>query len=203
MNAFRFDAETHTYTLGGRRLPSATQVIQALLPMPPVDEWYLQRGTATHHGCRLLDDGRLDWSTVDAEIEPRIRAWQKFRREWPAKLVANEQPLVHARLGYAGTVDRVFRDPGGLNPGGLLTICDLKNSVSPQVYLQMAAYSLLWAANDGGTCQQAVAVELTEDATYRCHWMSRAELRRAEQQWLALLTVYGFAETHNLLRNRK
>lgn len=191
-----FDATTHTYTLDGKRLPSVTQIIKAVLPYdfgPGVGDWHMQRGTATHHGCRLLDEGRLDWSTVDPEIEPRIRAWEKFRRDWPAELVANERQLASAKYGYAGTLDRMFDRAGQI-------VADIKNSVSPQVRLQLAAYSLLWTENGGGKVCQAVAVELDKSGTYSCHWMNKHELRRAEQQWLALLTVYGFAREYNLLR---
>lgn len=190
---FDFDAATHTYWLDGRRLPSVTQMIQALLPMPPVDDYYLQRGSATHHGCHLFDQGRLDWSTVDPEIEPRIRAWEKFRREFPCTIKANEERFAHPRLSYAGTIDRMLDADD-------LIVCDLKNSVSPHVELQLAFYSMLWLENRKEKVQSAVAVELLEDGNYRCHWLDRFELKRAEQEATALLTVYNFASRNKLLR---
>jgi uncharacterized protein YodC (DUF2158 family) len=34
-----------------------------------------------------------------------------------------------------------------------------------------------------------VAVETHDDGTYKCRWFTKAELRRAEQTYLAFLTV--------------
>lgn len=194
---FEFIEETHTYKLDGKELPSVTRIIDSLLPYWKVDEFYLQRGRATHHGCRLLDENRLDWSSVDAEIKPRIQAWQKFRRDYPAEIVACEKPMAHSNLRYAGTLDRM------LDFKGEQVICDLKNSVSAQVRLQLALYSMAWTANGGRIVQKAVAVELDESGTYSCLWLSRQELRRAEQQALALLTVYNFAVEHKLLKGKE
>ena len=191
-----FDAEAHKYTLGGTALPSVTQIIQAVLPVWEASDWYLQRGAATHHGCRLLDEGRLDWTSVDPEIEPRIRAWQKFRIHFPADMIACEKALAHPKYRYAGTLDRI------LERKRTMIVADLKNSISAQVRLQLAAYSLLWTAESGETVHQGVAVELLASGDYRCLWMDKFELRPAEQQWLALLTTFNFAQEHNLLRDK-
>ena len=194
---FHFDAATHTYTLDGVRVPSVTQIIQSLLPLPPIDPWYLERGRATHLACELLDRGTLDWSSVDSEIEPRVRAWEKFRQDWPAEILANELPLASEKYQFAGTLDRML-----ISDRVAPTLIDLKNSFSPQYYLQLAGYSILWRENRPVKPYNAGAVELRDDGTYRCHWMTRYELQTAEQQFLALLTVYGFATKHNLLKGK-
>lgn len=191
-----FDESSHTYTLDGKRLPSVTQIIQSLLPMPQVDPWYLERGTATHKACELLDRGTLNFFSVDPAIENRVKAWIKFRRDWPAEIIANEKRLASAKHQFAGTVDRVFEH------AGRAVIADLKNSVTPQVRLQLAAYSLLFTENVGGKACSAVAVELLESGEYRCHWIEERELRRLERQFLALLSVYSFAEQHKILREK-
>lgn len=197
MKDFRFDHETHAYTLNGERLPSVTQIIKAILPQWEASEWHMQRGVATHRACELLDNGTLDWASVDPEIEPRVKAWQKFRSEFGGEIVANEMRLCSPTRRYAGTLDRIIRR------GREIIVCDLKNSVTPQVILQLAAYSLLWTEETGKVCTSAVAVELREDGSYECTWMSKQELRIAERQWLALLTVYGFADEHELLKGKQ
>ena len=74
-----FDAETHTYTRNGVKLPSVTQVLKAVLPSPyAIGEWYLTRGTATHYACELIDQGKLDWASVDEEILPRVKAYCRY-----------------------------------------------------------------------------------------------------------------------------
>lgn len=199
MNQLLFDAETHKYTLDGVQLPSVTQIIKAILPpvFEGATEWHMQRGTATHYACELLDHGVLDWSSVDPEIEPRVRAWQKFRREYPATIKANEMRMASTRYQFAGTVDRILDSEADDT-----VVCDLKNSVAPQVFLQLAFYSLLFAENAKEKPHAAVAVELQDDGSYRTHWLNNRELRRAEQQALALLTTYNFAQQHNLLRDQ-
>lgn len=190
-----FNEAEHSYTLDGVRLPSVTQIINAILPVYQAAEWHLQRGTATHHGCRLLDEGRLDWSTVDPEIEPRIRAWEKFRRDFPAaELIACERPMASAKCRFAGTMDRMF------DRMGKLTVIDIKNSVSAQVRLQLGAYSLLWKESTGKQVDTSAAIELTEDGKYKAYWFDKNELRRNEQQFIACLTVFNFAQQHDLLR---
>lgn len=191
-----FDAEAHAYKLDGSPLPSVTQVIRAVLPGWQASEWYLQRGRALHHGCRLLDEGRLNWNTVSPEIEPRITAWLHFRADWKATPILAEKPMAHSLYRYAGTPDRVFdRDDR-------LTVCDLKSSIEPQVKLQLGAYSLLWAHQSQRKISQAVAVQLNDDGTYRTLWLNAAELRKAELAFLATLTVYGFMQQHRLRGER-
>lgn len=186
-----------TYMLDGKRLPSVTEIINAIFPMPPVDPWYLQRGTATHLACELADKGMLDWGSVDSEILPRVEAWMKFRRDLPMPIVANEQGMKSATYRFAGTVDRVFDGSDGV------IVADLKNSVSPQVALQLAMYSILWTETRKQKVETAVAVELLETGDYRCHWLKSKALRLAERQALALITVYGFAVANNLVKEKK
>jgi len=69
---FTFDAATHTYTAGGVRVPSVTQVLK-LLPLGPdfsrVDPDVLERkrqlGNLVHDACAILDEGDdLDWGAL-------------------------------------------------------------------------------------------------------------------------------------------
>lgn len=189
-----FDEESHRYTLDGKVLPSVTKIINNVLPTFQASQWHMDRGKRTHAACEWLDNG-CD-PEIDPEIYPRVNAWRKFRADYGGKIVANELRLASKLLRFAGTIDRV------ISTGKNLIIADLKNSVSPQVRLQLAGYSLLWKENNENSPKSAVAVELLDTGNYKCLWMDRHELRRAEQQFLALLSVYGFAETHNLLKGK-
>lgn len=194
MPDLQFTEADHSYTLDGVRLPSVTQVIDRVLPRAfEASEWHKQRGAVLHRCTELADAGRLKWDTVHPEVLPRVKAWQKFRRDCPGVIAMNERKLHHPLYHYAGTMDRaIFFETE-------LFIVDLKSSVTPQVRLQLAAYSLLWSAIKGNKPPQgAVAVELRDDETYRTLWLNKAELRQAEREWLAVLTVYNFMQTHNL-----
>lgn len=194
----QFDEGTHTYRLMGRVLPSVTTVIRAVMPGWRVDPWYLQRGRAIHHGCRLLDEGQLDWASVAPEIAQRIKAWQEFVSECydehkkPPVMSLIEAPLCSTRYMFAGTLDRVFNED---------TIIDLKSTITPEVRIQLGGYSILLKENYPEKMLNAVAVQLQDDGKYQIMMMSAADLRRAEQIFLATLTVFNFIAAHKLKGN--
>lgn len=189
-----FDEATHTYRIDGAVVPSVTQIIQAVLPYQgPSDSWAMQRGTAMHHGCKLFDEKRLDWSTVHPEIEARIRAWDKFRRDLSVEIVVCEQPMFHSQYRYAGTIDRVFLSS---SMGRLL--CDIKSTITPQAYVQLGGYAAMLSDSEIPT-DKACVVELHDDATYRVDWAERAELTAYKRVFLACLTVFGFKKFNNIL----
>lgn len=195
---FVFREEDHSYWLDGDRIPGVTSIIQAVIPVFEAAEFYLIRGAATHRATELADAGTLDWSTVDPQISTRVEAWQKFRHDFPAEVIANETTVYHPLHRYGGKLDRLFLADNDL------VLCDLKNSVSPQVRIQLGLYSLAWMAlNKGAKIKKAVAVELKDTGDYRCLWMNERELRRAEQQSLAVLTTYNFMVQYGLKRKEK
>lgn len=141
---FRFDPSDHSYYLGDRRLIGVSEAIQTagLKDFSRIDPTVLeraqQRGTAVHSACQYLDEGDLDWATVSPEIEPYVRAWERFKKETGVELLGIEKPLFHATLGFAGTPDRVVN----LYPHK--GIIDLKTYAPDAVTgIQLAGYSYL------------------------------------------------------------
>ena len=188
-----FDEATHSYRLNGSLVPSVTQVIGSVLPGWQAGDWYLQRGRALHHGCRLMDGHCLDWNTVDEAIKPRLLAWGKFRDECPsATVLLCEEPLAHPGYRFAGTIDRVFGN------GKSDIIADIKSTIEPQVRVQLGGYSLLWTEHTGRKAIKAVAVELRDDGTYGTLWIDAHGLRRAQQTFLAALTIFNFKTLHKI-----
>jgi hypothetical protein len=143
-NEFRFDRVDHSYWLGKTRLIGVSEAIQAAglkdfsMIKPEVLEHAQKRGTAVHAACQYLDEGDMDWSTVSPEIEPYVRAWERFKKDTGVELLGIEKPLFHATLGYAGTPDRVVN----LYPHK--GIIDLKTYAPDAVTgIQLAGYSYL------------------------------------------------------------
>jgi len=143
-NEFRFDKADHSYWLGKTRLIGVSDAIQAAglkdfsRIAPDVLEHARQRGTVVHTACHFLDEGDLDWATVSPEIEPYVRAWERFKKETGVELLGIEKPLFHATLGFAGTPDRVVN----LYPHK--GIIDLKTYAPDAVTgIQLAGYSYL------------------------------------------------------------
>lgn len=185
-----FQEADHTYRLNGRVLPSVTQIIRAVLPGWEASEWYLQRGRALHVGCELLARNRLHWPSVHPEIEPRLRALEKFLKESGAVVLGTEVKGACEKFQFAGK-----RDGDLLHLGERVTV-DWKSTICPQVIVQLGGY--WWTCPEDEKPTKAVAVELRDDATYRCEWIGKHELRRAAQMFLNCLSVYGFMQAHNL-----
>lgn len=201
LSVLEFNAETHTYRMAGRVLPSVTQVVGAILPGWRASEFFLQRGRALHHACALHDRGILDESTVAEEIAPRLRAWRKFLADSGAEIPNPKKdyieiPRGHGLYGYAGTADRL------LCHNGHWVVCDLKSTNSPQVIVQLGGYALLLGAGETGIkCTRGVSVELRDNGDYRAMWLKKEDLRQGEQAFLAALTVFNFMDKHHLRGN--
>ncbi len=184
-----FNDETHTYTRDGKVLPSVTQIINHCVKQHAADDWYLQRGKAVHKATELHDRGRLDPSTVDPRILPRVNAWIKFRRDYPRPILAIETMIAHPTIHYAGTIDRVFDGP---------VVLDLKSSYSAASLMQVAAYSAAWEAVTNQPVREACVVELRDDGSYRAKWIKGAELRDATRAFFAAITLRQFTLSHNV-----
>ena len=143
MGQLVFEPEDHVYTVDGEVLPSVTGIVDSadMFPFGRANEsptFYMERGRAVHAACQYDDEDRLDESTVDEIIVSRLEAWRKFRRESKVQIIANETPLWHPRLRYAGTLDRLVMW------NGRYCILDLKCGKHVPAYgIQTAGYELL------------------------------------------------------------
>ena len=144
MNALQFDAVTHTYTLGGRKLPSVTQACSVLNPdafarVPPA---VLARkrmiGVALHAAIALDVAGELDEDTIAPEVAPYFAAWRRSTQIALLKVIECEVPRASERYGYAGTPDLVALS----ERTGSHWLLDVKSVavLSPVTAIQTAAY---------------------------------------------------------------
>jgi len=107
-----FDPETHVYRVDGRTLPSVTDVlgiIQDFSAVPPdVLEAAKQFGKHVHQAINLFNRDELDWRALNPALVPFVERWRAFLDESGAIVIASEQQVAHARLGFAGTPDVVL-----------------------------------------------------------------------------------------------
>lgn len=146
--AFLFDPETHTYTLGGWMLPSVTTVLtaQRILDFSgipaAVAAQAMARGTALHAAiAHFLQTGaRPDTAALAGAVDSWCAAAQALgirHVHW------TERPMVDRVLRYAGTPDVVARLAGV----GCEAVIDLKTGrAEPGYALQTAAYAALCVA---------------------------------------------------------
>lgn len=135
-----FNAETHIYMLNGQMIPSVTQVLECvgLLDTQWFTDYHRWRGSAVHMACHYLDEGALDWNTVQSEYSGHVAAYSQFKKDTGFEPEMIEKPLYCPTWRFAGTPDRV----GLLN--GRRAVIDLKNvSSAPAYQLQTAGYAWL------------------------------------------------------------
>ncbi len=143
--ATKFDAAEHRYAdRAGCVYSSVTQVLGSVgfndwmefIPAAVLDR-ARDRGQAVHAACHFLDEGDLDWDTLDSEVRPYVEHYQEWRAFSRFQPIALETPIINC--GFAGTPDKI----GYI--GGDLTIIDLKTGEkAPEaVGVQLFAYSEL------------------------------------------------------------
>jgi len=177
-----FDAETHTYTIDGRPVPSVTQVLSDLIPGWKASEWYLNRGTAVHACAAMIAKGiEFDY---DPLIEGQVTACKRFFAEVKPTVLGIERKVFSVKHGFAGTFDLLCAI------SGRVMLLDWKASFSQALPFQLAGYAVLHDDVQGNTIiKHGVGVQLNEDGTYR---MSEVfDLRRYKQGFLALLSAYN------------
>lgn len=192
-----FDEDQHEYRLGDRRLPSVTQVIRASVKGWQAGDFYLQRGSAVHKAVALAIEDRLDWSTVDERIVGRTRAILKFLEDTQLVPVVVEHRLASQRYQFAGCLDYVGCAPIIETD---YMILDWKGSLTPESFLQLGGYQILWSENRKEPITRAALIQCRDDATYKCAWLTRRELKDAANTFLSFLTVHGWREKHGLNR---
>lgn len=141
MKGVRFDADTHTYTNEATGLP-LVGVTTAIRAAGLMDDrfWTTEardRGTLVHQTCALIDEGVLDWTSLDPALEGYARAWEGFLAQTEGLLLW-ETVVADLERGYAGTLDCVAMLRGDKTPW----LIDVKtNHAAPWTALQTAAYA--------------------------------------------------------------
>lgn len=144
------------------------------------DQWYLDRGTASHSALALELQGK-EYS-CDERIKGFIQAGKKFIAENKPVVMQIEQTLQCKRYNLQGTPDYIAEIDGKL------TICDWKTN---QFYwwnkYQLAAYAVLLQEN-GITCNYGTVIALLEDGNYK---VKHYNLKPLTYDFKAMLTVYN------------
>jgi len=167
---FKFSEADHVYTLDGNKLPSVTGLLtdQGIIDTKFFTVAGRDRGTAVHKALQFLDEGDLDTSTVDEDLDGYIAAYKRFKKETGFVIDDNgiELSLYHPVHWFAGTLDR----KGKLF--GRNAIVDLKTTagkIEDWVGLQLGGYEALVVANYKGWEGDRYALQLKKDGKYKLH----------------------------------
>ena len=136
----QFDEATHKYTVGGKIIPSVTQIISAvgLYEFDFVSKQTLavaaERGRIVHTYIEWHEQGMLDENSIDPDLAGYFEAYLKAKAagKIPAKPTMIEERVYSEKYQYAGTLDQMF---------GERWIHDHKTgSESPTHGLQLSGY---------------------------------------------------------------
>ena len=161
--------------------PHVTDIINAVFPQWPCEQWHLDRGTAAHAWIaeRLLD--ACKHTDVDPRIDGRVRAALRYVRDFqliPREIELRVESHEH---GYCGTLDMETTIDG--KP----VIVDWKGSVTKTAPLQLSAYAIARQEQTGKRIRKGVAVEIHDDETYTVYQYNLAGYKTA---FLHVLSVY-------------
>ena len=160
-----FEEATHTYRLGGRIVPSVTQILRPLESFEGIPVAILDAardfGVNCHLACHLDNIGQLDEDSLDPALAPYLAAWRAFKTETGFAVTGSEARLFNKLHGYAGTADAI----GALYDR--LTVIDIKSGIVPStVGCQLAAYQGA-AESMGLKIRRRLCVQLAGDGRYK------------------------------------
>ena len=164
-----FDEARHEYRVGGRVVPSVTQVLGILNDFGAVPADVLaaaaEFGTHVHHACALDNAGQLDEESLDPALAPYLAQWRRFLAESDAEVLGSEVRVYHPGQFYVGTLDALIRIRGKV------AVVDIKTGAVPRsVGAQLVAYEQAYHASDEHqhSIRRRLCVQLTGD-TYKVH----------------------------------
>lgn len=158
-----FDKDLHEYTLGGRVLPSVTQVLDTLVDFRFVDAAVLEAarvfGNHVHDAMALLVRDELDWHSLDPALVPYIVGGQRFLDESGITVIASEMRVACKRMRCAGTLDLL----GVIRNAEAIIDFKATAAIPPTVGPQCAAYERLYHSMFGGPKRRRFCVQLREN----------------------------------------
>ena len=161
MADFKFDPEKHIYTLDGKRLVSATQLIAeaGLSDYSKVNPELLARaknfGDAVHLMVKLFMTEKLDLNTLDPALYGPLQALEAWYFENGEPQGGQyEVPGYHPKYLYSGTPDMLFPD----------IVVDVKTRIYDPLCdpIQLAYYDHM----DNNGKRKRYVLELKQDGSY-------------------------------------
>lgn len=102
-----FDEKTHTYKVGGKTLPSVTQIIKAMsqsvysgIPERVMEE-ARDRGIRVHRAVEMFE--KYGAETEDDEIKPYLLSYKIAKRVEGIEVIFQERKMTNGR--FCGTID--------------------------------------------------------------------------------------------------
>jgi len=173
LDGWKFDEPTHSFTdANGSPIPSLTQILDGVgisdyssVPIHRL-EFKQHIGDAVHYAARYMDEGRLDYATVQPIWANYLAAWQSFQDDTGFVAEGIEVPGVYSYMNmrFACIWDRLGRFPGFKHRALVELKCAWGEE--PSWAIQLAGQELTIPKTEDEFIAR-IAVQLKPDATYR------------------------------------
>lgn len=189
-----FNPEGHLYFWDGKVVPSVSEILKKIgitRDYVGVDDFYRQRGTYVHQAVVFHVEHSLDEESVDENVTPYLRAFQKYESREGYCVRKTEVPLYSQKYGFAGTLDHLAEFKDSRFPGE--GIADLKatEKFDKAADLQLCAYAVLYHENFGKWPAFRLVLELHGDETARPVFFDADP----EILWQAVMTLWEWKTT--------
>lgn len=187
-----FDEQTHTYTVGGVRYPSVTEILAPMHDKAAINPAILataaERGKMIHETLEFIDYGEdVD---IHPEIAPYVIAYHRFLTDYRPRWELIETPLYSPfEGGYCGTVDRC----GQID--GLAAVVDIKTIQTPtqEDYVSLSAQTAAYAyAINPDEDIKRYGLFLRKDRTYRLVDCDELDEKRSTPGMLVFQMCFNF-----------
>ena len=125
----------------GKPIRSVSKILNMIYPLPPgLPQWALDRGRMIHSATVMIDNGTLEWDTLDERLKPFCSAYVAFIETARPVVEASELTVVHPSYSFGARIDRVYRLPGQSR----LVVTDIKGGIGKEdrYWLQVAACAM-------------------------------------------------------------
>jgi hypothetical protein len=158
-----FKEDSHEYRIGGKVVPSVTQVLvsSGVIETRWMRESARQRGELVHMAVQYFAENDLDESSLAPEVKPYLKAFKRFVSDTGFQIKHSEKIVHSETYMYCGRIDLA----GELSKRNVMI--DIKtNHIPTWVNLQVAAYR-----RAGDECKlktfAGFGLALKADGTYR------------------------------------
>lgn len=155
----KFNQEKHQYTFNGLIIPSVSEIVNIVCGefKGIINGGHSDKGTAIHLACHYLDNGILDWGTLEDDYVNYIIAWEDFKKDFEFDKFDLSESKLYSPLGFAGTPDKI----------GNKTLIDIKTGAKDikRHIIQMAGYGIL-AKSNGIKVDKYMCVYLHNDGRF-------------------------------------
>ena len=159
-----FEEEGHAYTVGGVRVISVTEALEAagLVDTKWFTDFGRRRGSAVHKASQYLIEGSLDLNSIDPKIQGYLNAYQAFASDTGFKPLETERRVWSPTRRFAGTLDLL----GNLD--NRFAILDTKTGKLMAVTgIQLTGYADAYQEETQLIVSKLIGLKLNIDGTYK------------------------------------